>query len=478
MAMLSSQTALPQLQTPSPIRRALALLVGTVREARRPALEPSLLGRKRRPATTRLIASAPQAGQVAILAAMLALSAITVWVPLATTFRETVQNEDKLGPALFDFGVFYSAGTLVAEGRGDELYEPTSLAEEEQQVLDLPLSGDSKTAFPFYNPPVVAGVLAPLALLPPLVAGGVFLAISFAVFLIVALLVARRAGLQGLDGWIWLAALLGSFATADTLFWGQTAFLVFGIWGLAYLLLSTGRERAGGAALALLAIKPHLLLLPLILLLWKRRWKELQGMSAVLALGVMLSIAVSGIGAVPRYPEFLLQAASWDDRNGIFVSGMFGWNAFYRSVFGPEAGMTFILIASLAMAAVTVGLCVYAWRGSWEPKERLFRARFAALILAALLVSPHLYSHEMVVLFLPIALLIGCMPTAFAQRLASLLAVAAWTLLAWHYQLLFSTGLNFTTPAVLGLLLVGALLARAPAPVADSSAKGLGLALP
>lgn len=130
---------------------------------------------------------------------------------------------------------------------------------------------------------------------------------------------------------------------------------------------------------------------------------------------------------------------------------MFGWNALFRTLVG--GGPVDILPWVLGMSGVTVAFCAVAWRGPWRPSEPQFAAQFGALMLTALLVSPHLYRHEMLVVFLPALLLSSSLPRGLGRQLGTLAVVGTWALLAWTYQLLEMTGLNLTTAFVAALLL-------------------------
>jgi hypothetical protein len=183
----------------------------------------------------------------AVLAAFVGVFALHLWR------ADGVATETaRLGG---DFPAFYAAGSLVADGRVDEVYDGKAQAE-----APVGISPDAPDAFfMFAYPLFVAVVFAPLAQLDFLtaytvhtmaMAGFLWLAVSWVVPLLPRIAHARFAFFVALLAFYPMLRAVSGQNTA------LSALLVAGIWrGLA-----SGRHAGAGLALGMLFYKPQLAL--------------------------------------------------------------------------------------------------------------------------------------------------------------------------------------------------------------------------
>ncbi len=354
-------------------------------------------------------------------------------------------------PLLDDLVVFYAGAELVRTGNGDLLYDLESIRESEQQIVGR----DTPFVLPFFNPPAFAALLVPLSFLPFGAAAAVFLAASVAAGGVALALLWRIASLKPLTGMLWLTAFLASLAAHDTLLHGQISSFLMLVWVVVFLAVRAGRNRAAGAVLALLLVKPQLALFPIALLVWKRRWRSLQGFAVVALLGAVVSVLVAGPGVIASYPRFLLAAAGVDEANGVSIWGMFGWNAFVRGITGPDR-QGLVTALALVLSLATGAVCLRAWAGKWDAASPRFPAQFAALVVAALLASPHLYRQDLVILAVPAALLLIPNRESSLSLPRAAYFMAGWSILFFHFRILPLTGLNLITLLMASALVMAA----------------------
>ncbi|MHB8683761.1 MAG: glycosyltransferase 87 family protein [Dehalococcoidia bacterium] len=390
--------------------------------------------------------------------------AIGLWLALIPILLPTLRDQRPPGPAFDDFGAFYSAASMVRDGQGARIYDLPALARAEASVYQRP--ADAAPALPYFNPPPFAAALVPLTFLPVGAAAAVFVAISVLLGLIALAILLRESELGYGGAWLALAVLLTYQAVQDTLFHGQLSFFLLFAFTVAYAAFAARRERLGGFALGLLLIKPNLLLLPLLVVVGKRRWSALQGFAVAAALWAGASALISGPQVLWRYPHFLLDAAAWDDRNGISIVGMFGWNAFVRAWVGP-GHQHLVEVWSLALAVPTALAVWWAWRGPWPHAAKAFAVPYSALVVGTMLVNPHLYRQDMVLMFIPAFLLLGAVHRR-ARVAVGAAFLCVWALFLYHFALLRWTGWNVSVPVMAVLLLLATALtlrrtdARAP----------------
>ncbi len=390
--------------------------------------------------------------------------AVGLWLALYPALFPALTNERAPGPALDDFGVFYAAARLVRDGRGDQLYDLDAIHEEEARVYERPR--EQAPLLPYFNPPAFAAALVPLTWLPPGTAAAVVLALTTGLLAVGVALLWRSSRLGVPGAWVLLGMLAAFQPVRDTFFHGQPSFVLFFAFAAAFAAFASGRERLGGALLGLLLLKPNYALIPVAALLWKRRWDALKGFGAVATVWVALSVAASGVSVLWTYPAFLWQAATWDNANGISIAGMFGWNGLVRTLLGPGHHDA-VTAWSLALSIPTLAAVALAWAGPWTVEGPRFATRYAAVVLASILVNAHVYRQDVIVAAAPAFLLLA--GTAGRERLAVAAALSAgWALLAYHFPIARETSIAPTALALAALLFLCVWLSRRSRPPVEA----------
>lgn len=178
---------------------------------------------------------------------------------------------------------------------------------------------------------------------------------------------------------------------------GQTTLIPLAAFFLAWKALRAGYPVAAGAALGLLTVKPQFGLVIGVALLAGGNWKVLLGLSLSAFVQLALIIWTMGpqaifayaqtVSAMPR-SEHLLEPARWR---------MHSIRTLTRALPHPTGD----LIWAVASVTVTV-LAARVWLTS-RPVE----VRMAMVLLATVLVNPHLFGYDAVILALPILWLGG-----------------------------------------------------------------------
>ena len=97
--------------------------------------------------------------------------------------------------------------------------------------------------------------------------------------------------------------------------------------------------------------------------------------------------------------------------------------------------------------------------GPLRPQSRRFAGQFAGLVIAALLLSPHLFTYDLTVLLLPASLLAGLTlerreRAAAAPRWTLLLIAALYVMPAASVGIAAACGFQATVPTMIALLCV------------------------
>ena len=285
-----------------------------------------------------------------------------------------------------DFPQFYALGRLVVEHRSAELQNGEALA----RVVRTAVSPDIQwTLLPVYGPQV-ALAMAPFASLPYRAAEIAWLAVSFLLYgLAVYWALQLTPGLQRHRVTTWLLA-LASPGLFQLTWYGQLSMVALACTVLGCVLWSRGRLFAAGLALGLLAYKPQYGLAVGVLALALRAWPLVAG--ALLSAGAQLTVAwlYAGAGVMQHYAATLANAPLQLDvlqANRHLMQSLLA----LTQLAPGGAGIGLALYVVLALLALV--LTWRTWQRTTDP-----RLRFGALTLCGLLVSPHVYVYDLVLL--------------------------------------------------------------------------------
>jgi alpha-1,2-mannosyltransferase len=297
-----------------------------------------------------------------------------------------------------DFLQIYTLAHVAFEGnypmptRQEQFYQ--------RQVALVPAStGDHY--FPVY-PPSAAVIFRPLAALPYRSALTVWTLITIAgyAYAIRSAWLPVRSALP--DGWF-VARAAAAFPPFFLLvLYGQTTLIPLLAFLFGWRALDAGRPFLAGAAIGLLAVKPQFALVIGPALLVGRNWAILCGLLISggiqflviwLALGTQaISAYAQTISTLPQI-EHLLEPDGWR---------MHSIRTLTRLV--PDPGGDLLWLAASTWVVVAA---IRVWRGPAP-----LSVRFAVVVLATVLVNPHLFGYDALVLALPILWLGGWVETA------------------------------------------------------------------
>lgn len=302
-----------------------------------------------------------------------------------------------------DFSAFYTGWFMAREGMGSNLYDLSAQTITQRTILDGRSFADD--LLPYINPPHLTLPFVPLAWLPLSTAYGVWAIIQIAlIMLCIYLLLAitaeipRPLVIQG------IVAFLAFPPLAGTLLRGTFSLLLLAALLLTYRALEQGRERTAGLWLILLSLKPQLLLAPGALLVGTRRWSAILYLSIG---GFILSIgatAVFGWSIWSAYLRLLAEINTYFGQNGIHPAHMPNLRGLLTNVLGAERAGWINTLSTIVFILGGLGLMCLWWRTTTftSPTAAL---RFALSITVGLGLSPHLYSHDALLLVLPLVLL-------------------------------------------------------------------------
>jgi hypothetical protein len=322
--------------------------------------------------------------------------ALCMWGVCAVDFA-TPGIFDRAGNIKFqDFLPQYTSAQLIAQHRASELYDQQVIAESIPAVVGQP----TRVRLPNLYGPQVGLFFVPLSRFLFPVAARIWVAASLLIYFACVYLV-----------WNSCSALRPYFATVaicalafPPLFHffmrGQLSALVLACFTTAFLAFRADRHWLAGVALGLLVFKPQFLVaIPLVLLL-SHAWKAFAGL--VISAGAQLAITRIYFGPAVMRAYF---ATLWHISRVIGAAElslapiqMHSLRSFWSLLIPwPEAALAVYALTSLAILVIAAAV--------WKSSAPL-ALRFSALTLAAVLVNPHLFIYDLLVLAPALMLLV------------------------------------------------------------------------
>ncbi|MBI2256320.1 MAG: DUF2029 domain-containing protein [Proteobacteria bacterium] len=277
-----------------------------------------------------------------------------------------------------DFGVFWTASTLLWRGEVLQLFDPAAFKAALTQVM-----GPDFPYLPFPYPPHSLFVLGPLSLLPYLLSLSLWLALTFGAMALALWqrLAQRRAMVLGL---------LLCPASAVNMAGGQNGFLSAALLGAGLLCLER-RQILAGLCIGFLSYKPQLGLLLPFLLIAGGYWRAFITAGATVTVLVLLSALSFG-------PEtwlfYLTKSGPYQAEIAQHWTGRFQFMSPTYFMAGRLLALPLPLAWALQITAsllASVG-AIWAFR---QPASHALKAAIA--MVAVFLVSPYALTYDLTI---------------------------------------------------------------------------------
>jgi hypothetical protein len=303
---------------------------------------------------------------------------------------------DRAGNIKFqDFLPFYVSARMISAGRADQLYlQPAAIAQI-QGIVGQP----THVRLPYLYGPQVALFFVPFARFSFSAAAWIWASASVALFLACTYLIWRACpSLRAHLGMVGICAL--AFPPLFHCFLrGHISVLVLICFTVAFLALRTNRDWLAGVALGTLIFKPQFLLaIPLVLLLAGAA-KLLAGLVVAACAQLAFAWIYFGSSVMRSYFSTLWHLSRWIETAELSLAPiqMHSLRAFW-SLLIPWPNLALACYVLSSFAAIILAAAI------WKSASPL-ALRFSALTLAAVLINPHLFVYDLLVLA-PVLLLL------------------------------------------------------------------------
>jgi hypothetical protein len=296
-----------------------------------------------------------------------------------------------------DFLAIYAQALLIWEN-------PTALYDAEQQAAVQKRLAPIERSLPSPYPPFAVLLHAPLALWSFSTAFLLFTAVNIALLVAVIGSLSRQLGLSA-DQRHWLVLFsLGNFAVQALLSNGQSSMILLFALTAHMLALRRGASLRAGIWAGLLCFKLQYLALPHFLLLIQRRWSAFGVGLAVAALLTAGPFLLLGSAALSQYLQILRLVGTENS----WINPLESMHNL-KALTGVWLPAPWHFVAWLVLVIAVLAALIWLNRAA-RRSDRGLAIAWIGNSLALLLLSPHLFSHDLSLLIIPCALLLSLSP--------------------------------------------------------------------
>lgn len=285
-----------------------------------------------------------------------------------------------------DFLHFYTLGTLALFHRGGDLYDMQAQAALAAQRIP---AAQGLVYLPLY-PPQVSLCFAPFAELPYSQALILWLSLSAALYLLCLYTTWHMCPHLCSQKLTVFILTLAFPAFWHLMLWGQTSALALFFFTLAFLAFTAEKNFLAGLALGCLIFKPQLGVAIAVILIVRARWNVIAG--GILSAAAQLAAGLSYYGGSP-VREWLNALRHFGNVASLLEPKPYQTHCLrtFWAMLMPWPKVAFALY--ILTAILVFALAVRCWQSNLP-----LSLRYSALLLATVLVSPHLTVYDLVIL--------------------------------------------------------------------------------
>jgi hypothetical protein len=345
-----------------------------------------------------------------------------------------------------DYLTSYTAAEIIRDGAFQDLYDTRVQWEYQRPVIaEHGVDWGDRIMHPYIAPPLLGILSIPLLALGPALAYAAWALLNAAAVGLGIWLVAKRFAV---DWTAPLVVLAGSLPLFMVLMLGQVEGLLFLAFVIFLIAIRDGRDVRAGLALAVFAIKPPLMLAPMLYLAvtGRRRatWTAIAA-TAVQAVGSMLLVGPGGVR------DYIALSQRLSGPDGTTVTNVWGMvnlrSVVVRAVPADEPTLTNLMIVLLT--GMTLAVACWFWRRA--ATEPVMLPSLALLAVTTVLTSYHALYHTATLALLGVILLIAYAHSQHERLRAEWLTIGSWVLFSLLPLLAFIVVQTSQVPAAIGV---------------------------
>jgi hypothetical protein len=291
-----------------------------------------------------------------------------------------------------DFIIFYTGAQIINDGKSKELFKIETQnayqAKFEVPQLEWPL--------PFNHAPYELFLFMPLTHLSYPIAHAIWSGINL--LLLAIMLQWLLHYVHSPHSLFIVASVLAWFPIMETFRLGQDSILSTALLLAVFVSLKRKRDGLAGLFLALGLYKPQLVLPLAGCLLVARRWYSLLVFTMTGMILFVISIGMVGWEGMFDFLSILRSMRNYS--YVIYPANMPNIRGLLYDLLNDGKTESLLFTLTVVISGAAYLLCIYVWRGGFDAVDPIFDLKFSLTLLTTVLISYHLYSHDL----LPVAI--------------------------------------------------------------------------
>ena len=297
------------------------------------------------------------------------------------------ESRSRIAAGYGDFIIFYTGAQIINDGKSKELFK-VETQNDYQAKFDVP---QLEWPLPFNHAPYELFLFLPLVHFSYPAAHAIWSGLNLA--LLFTMLRWLLPYVNSPHGLFIVASFLGWFPTMEALRLGQDSILSTALLLAVFVALKRKRDGWAGVLLALGLYKPQLALPMAGAFLVARRWYTLTTFSITGAMLVAVSFGMVGWDGVFDFLAILRSMHHYSYI--IYPANMPNIRGLIHDLFGTGNLETLAFSVTVVISVLLYVVCMYLWRSEYDVLDPSFDLKFSLTVVTTVLISYHLYSHDL-----------------------------------------------------------------------------------
>ena len=303
-----------------------------------------------------------------------------------------------------DFLHEWLGGYVARTGDRQRFYDPRYVQSIQHDPDIVGFEWDKSKYLSLVYPPFYYLMVSPFSLLPVAVGAWIWAGLMIGCLVATVWLLDRYCVVRFGQSMPWLLpASLLFLPIIENFTTSQKGTLCLLLLTATFLLCDTKQPFWAGVVFGLLAFKPQLTLVIGLAMLWKRQWRFVFGGALTGAILASLCLLL-GWDVCQQYVRFSMEASTYMQTAGYDLHKSHCLDGFFALLSGHESPLA-ARAATLIAAGIVLVLLARLVRGRPESGTPQFATQFSGLVLATLMLSPHLFTYDLTLLLLPVCLM-------------------------------------------------------------------------
>ena len=307
------------------------------------------------------------------------------------------ESRSRIAAGYGDFIIFYTGAQIINDGKSKELFK-IETQNAYQARFDIP---QLEWPLPFNHAPYELFLFLPLVHFSYPVAHAVWSGLNLA--LLVIMLRWLLPYINSPHSFFIAASFLGWFPTMEALRLGQDSIMSTALLLAVFVALKRQREGWAGFFLALGLYKPQLALPMAGAFLVEKRWNTLTAFGITGAMLVAVSFGMVGWDGVFDFVSILRSMHHYSYI--VYPANMPNIRGFLYDLCGTGNLEPLAFSVTVMISVLLYAVCMYLWRSEYDVLDPTFDLKFSLTIVTTVLISYHLYSHDLFPVALALILL-------------------------------------------------------------------------